>query len=124
QVSRSSRTLVRGCPDWTARRPHLAGRLGAAILSSLLSERWPTRRRHDRALKVTERGQERFAALDIDLGSPGLMPAASASAHPDLRTITRSADEFGRNPRRSLPGPQIVTGHRRRRAGITAGRRP
>lgn len=68
QVSGSSRPLVRGCPDWTARRPHLAGRLGAAILSSLLSERWLTRRRHDRALKVTERGQERFAALDIDLG--------------------------------------------------------
>ncbi|WP_300265551.1 metalloregulator ArsR/SmtB family transcription factor [Microbacterium sp.] len=65
QISESSRPLVRGCPDWTARRPHLAGRLGAAILSALLSEDWLARRRHDRALRVTDRGQERFAALDL-----------------------------------------------------------
>jgi len=65
QVAGSSRPLVRGCSDWTARRPHLAGRLGAAILSALLSEGWLARRRQDRALTVTERGQERFAALGL-----------------------------------------------------------
>lgn len=65
QVSQSSRPLVRGCADWTARRAHLAGRLGAAIFSALLAEGWLARRREDRALTITERGEDRFAALDI-----------------------------------------------------------
>lgn len=69
EVPESTRPLVRGCPDWTARRPHLAGRLGAAILSSLLSQRWLARRRGDRALNVTERGRQSFAALGITVFS-------------------------------------------------------
>jgi len=65
QLGESSRPLVRGCADWTARRPHLAGRLGAGILSALLTEGWLARRRQDRSLKVTERGAERFAGLGL-----------------------------------------------------------
>lgn len=65
EVSQSSRPLVRGCADWTARRAHVAGRLGAAILAALLAEGWLARRRADRALTITPRGEERFAALDI-----------------------------------------------------------
>lgn len=65
QVRESSRPLVRGCADWTARRAHLAGRLGAAVLSALLAEGWLARRREDRALSVTPRGAECFGALDI-----------------------------------------------------------
>ena len=65
QVSESARPLVRGCADWTARRAHLAGRLGAAVLSALLAEGWLARRREDRALSVTSRGAQRFAALDV-----------------------------------------------------------
>ncbi|MDQ2689250.1 MAG: helix-turn-helix domain-containing protein [Chloroflexota bacterium] len=65
EVGDSRRPLVRGCTDWTARRPHLAGRLGAAILTALLSDGWLARRREDRALRVTERGEDRLAALGI-----------------------------------------------------------
>lgn len=65
EVSESSRPLVRGCTDWTARRAHVAGRLGAAILSALLAEGWLARRREDRALTITARGEEHFAALDV-----------------------------------------------------------
>jgi DNA-binding transcriptional ArsR family regulator len=65
EVRESPRPLVRGCADWTARRAHLAGRLGAAMLSALLADGWLTRRRDDRALRVTARGEERFAALGI-----------------------------------------------------------
>ncbi|HET8928625.1 MAG TPA: hypothetical protein VFN24_12475 [Microbacterium sp.] len=64
EVGDSRRPLVRGCVDWTARRAHLAGRL-AAILAALLSDGWLTRRREDRALRVTERGEDRLAALGI-----------------------------------------------------------
>lgn len=65
EVSESSRPLVRGCSDWTARRPHLAGRLGAAVLTALLADGWLVRRREDRALKLTARGEERLAELGI-----------------------------------------------------------
>jgi len=51
------RPLVRPCPDWTERRPHLAGRLGAALLTAMLDARWVRRRTNDRALDVTESGR-------------------------------------------------------------------
>jgi hypothetical protein len=35
------------------------------MLSALLADGWLTRRRDDRALRVTARGEERFAALGI-----------------------------------------------------------
>lgn len=47
---------VRGCLDWTERTPHLAGRLGSALLTALLAQRWLTRRPNDRALTITETG--------------------------------------------------------------------
>lgn len=59
------RPVVRTCIDWTERRPHLAGGLGAALLDSLLARRWVERRRDDRALRVTPTGRERLAALGL-----------------------------------------------------------
>jgi len=64
-LAESPRPLVRGCTDWTARRSHLAGRLGAAILTALLTEGWLTRRRDDRSLRITPRGEEGFALFGI-----------------------------------------------------------
>src|SRR5205809_185854 len=34
------RPLTRACLDWTERRPHVAGQVGAAILTALLDLRW------------------------------------------------------------------------------------
>lgn len=79
QVRESSRPLVRGCSDWTARRAHLAGRLGAAVLSALLAEGWFTRRREDRALNMTELGEERFAELGIAWGDPSRKVSTSVA---------------------------------------------
>lgn len=59
----SSRPVVRGCLDWTERRPHVAGRLGAALLGALLSQRWLERRPRDRALAVTPLGAARLGAI-------------------------------------------------------------
>lgn len=50
------RPLTRSCLDWTERRPHLAGALGAAVLSRALEERWIARRPHGRAVAVTPAG--------------------------------------------------------------------
>jgi DNA-binding transcriptional ArsR family regulator len=49
------RPLARACVDWTERRPHLAGALGAALLNAMLEQGWVKRRPDGRALTVTER---------------------------------------------------------------------
>lgn len=57
------RPVVRGCLDWTERRPHIAGRLGAHLLDTLVAEGWVSRVSGDRSLRVTEIGRAGFAAL-------------------------------------------------------------
>ncbi|MEV1130686.1 helix-turn-helix domain-containing protein [Agromyces sp. NPDC049794] len=59
----SRRPVVRGCLDWTERRPHIAGRLGAHLLDTLVAEGWVSRVPGDRSLRVTEIGRAGFAAL-------------------------------------------------------------
>jgi DNA-binding transcriptional ArsR family regulator len=51
------RALCRPCLDWSERRFHLAGRVGAAILGHCLDRHWFERQRSSRALKITERGR-------------------------------------------------------------------
>lgn len=55
---RTRRPLVRSCTDWTERRPHLAGALGAAILAALLEHGHVKRRPDGRALNITPSGAE------------------------------------------------------------------
>jgi DNA-binding transcriptional ArsR family regulator len=62
------RAFARACVDWTERRPHLAGSLGAELARAFLGRDWLRRRPHDRALIVTEAGREALAAeLAIDV---------------------------------------------------------
>lgn len=64
-VASSSRPLVRGCLDWTARRPHVAGRLGAALLEAMLAAGWVARRSDDRSLRITAVGAEHLDQLQL-----------------------------------------------------------
>ncbi len=57
---------VRGCLDWTERRPHLAGRLGTTIMRAMLDHNWLTRRPNDRALTITSLGAGQLIQLGID----------------------------------------------------------
>jgi DNA-binding transcriptional ArsR family regulator len=50
------RSFARSCMDWSERRPHLAGALGAALASALFDRGWLERRPHDRALLITPMG--------------------------------------------------------------------
>lgn len=56
----SRRPMFRCCTDWTERRPHIAGALGAALLSHYLEQRWLSRVADSRKLIVTPRGREMF----------------------------------------------------------------
>lgn len=58
------RRFACGCLDWSERRPHLAGALGAALLVAALRLGWVTRDLDSRALGITRKGRralrERF----------------------------------------------------------------
>jgi DNA-binding transcriptional ArsR family regulator len=56
EAHESRRAFARVCTDWTERRPHLAGSLGAAVLELFLRKRWVTRNAKDRTLHVTPDG--------------------------------------------------------------------
>jgi hypothetical protein len=62
EVRRSRRRFAGACLDWTQRRPHLNGALGAAVTDRLLQLGWIQRGPGRRAVRVTEPGQEGLAA--------------------------------------------------------------
>lgn len=68
------RRFAFGCLDWSERRAHLGGGLGAALLSVACQKKWVVRERDSRALRVTDMGCHQMAArLGIDLHpEPGL----------------------------------------------------
>jgi DNA-binding transcriptional ArsR family regulator len=54
------RAFSRPCLDWTERRPHLAGAVGAAIADHALEQRWVAHVPGTRALRVTDEGRRGF----------------------------------------------------------------
>jgi DNA-binding transcriptional ArsR family regulator len=52
------RGFARACLDWTERRPHLAGSLGAALLQLMLDRHWLRRMKGTRAVLVTPKGRK------------------------------------------------------------------
>ena len=52
------RRLATACLDWTERRPHLGGALGAALCACLMEQGWVLRQRGTRAVIVTEAGKQ------------------------------------------------------------------
>jgi len=51
------------CLDWSERRPHLGGALGAALLDSWLAGGWVERASRPRVLRITPTGQREFDTL-------------------------------------------------------------
>ena len=62
QVRRSRRRFAGACLDWTQRRPHLNGALGAAVTGRLLELGWIERGPSRRAVKVTGPGRDGLGA--------------------------------------------------------------
>jgi hypothetical protein len=58
--NRSSRILRRPCLDWSERRPHIAGRIGAALCAHSLGKGWICRMDGARAVTITPIGQRIF----------------------------------------------------------------
>lgn len=66
-LHRARRPLVRVCTDWTERRPHIAGALGAAVCSAFFDAGWAARQPTTRAVKVTSRGASSLRGLGVAL---------------------------------------------------------
>ncbi len=69
------RPLARACLDWTERRHHLAGGLGAGLLATFRAHSWVTPRNAPRALRVTTAGRQALAGhFDIDVSALADLP--------------------------------------------------
>lgn len=65
---RRRRHFARTCIDWSERRPHLAGSLGAAIADRLFASGWIEREPEGRTVYITPAGQRGLAgAFGIDI---------------------------------------------------------
>jgi DNA-binding transcriptional ArsR family regulator len=62
ELRASRRPLTRRCLDWSERRPHLAGGLGAALANRLVKLNWITRARTGRIVHLTEKGERALRA--------------------------------------------------------------
>lgn len=61
---KSRRPIARQCLDWSERKPHIAGLLGAFLLEKMREKKWFRQKPHSRELLLTPRGlaeiKERF----------------------------------------------------------------
>lgn len=66
------RHFARPCLDWTERRPHLAGALGAAVAGALLDRQWLRRIGAGRGVEVTGEGEHGLRSVfGADLAGSG-----------------------------------------------------
>ncbi|TPN83550.1 winged helix-turn-helix transcriptional regulator [Mesorhizobium sp. CU2] len=57
---KARRPVCRACLDWSVRRSHLAGTLGAAILDKIIAEKWARREKDSRAVVFSPTGRQAF----------------------------------------------------------------
>jgi DNA-binding transcriptional ArsR family regulator len=57
KLRQARRSFARPCLDWSERRYHLAGALGAALAHTLLERAWLVRVAGNRAVRLTEQGR-------------------------------------------------------------------
>lgn len=59
-VRKKKRRFANQCIDWSERRPHVAGSLGAALAGRFLELEWIVRNRDDRSAAVSDLGRKGF----------------------------------------------------------------
>jgi DNA-binding transcriptional ArsR family regulator len=62
ETRRLRRRFAFACLDWSERRPHVGGAIGAALLRVALAKRWLAQDRESRAVRVTALGRRELVA--------------------------------------------------------------
>lgn len=80
QARGAKRRYCRSCTDWTERRPHISGAVGAGLAEAFLGHKWIARIPDSRALTVTASGRKKLAELGVAdrLAVPARRPVAAA----------------------------------------------
>jgi len=66
ELKGSKRALARQCLDWSEKRPHISGAVGAALANKLFDLKWLQRVKNSRIVSVTPLGQKKIYDL-LDL---------------------------------------------------------
>ena len=67
-LANQKRSFARACLDWSERKPHLAGSLGAALMSKMVQQDWLRKTQNSRAITLTGKGRaELYRLLQIDI---------------------------------------------------------
>ncbi len=62
-LAKLRRSFAHKCLDWTERRHHVGGALGAALLARWLEIKWLVRLRETRAVRITHEGEKGFERI-------------------------------------------------------------
>jgi DNA-binding transcriptional ArsR family regulator len=80
--SKSKRIFCKPCLDWSERRYHLAGWVGAEICRCCVDSGWIVRERETRAVRLTSVGQAGLSALF------GIASLQTSFAHPKSKSVS------------------------------------
>jgi DNA-binding transcriptional ArsR family regulator len=81
QVAKQRRVFCRPCLDWSERRPHIAGAVGAAIAARCFDLGWLRRAKESRVLAVTPAGHRGLRELfGVELSSSRMGSAGPSRA--------------------------------------------
>jgi DNA-binding transcriptional ArsR family regulator len=81
-LRRQRRPVTRSCADWTERRPHLAGSLGAAVATVFAERGWIVRRTTGRGVTITPAGDDALRRrFGIHPGGQVAQPPATGTAN-------------------------------------------
>lgn len=63
EIINNRRAITRQCLDWSERRPHIAGQIGAMLLSNMMEREWFKKVRFSRELIITSKGRREVQKL-------------------------------------------------------------
>jgi hypothetical protein len=58
EAQKQKRIFLKPCLDWSERRNHIAGSIGALLLDKMISEDWLRRTKESRAIGITGKGEK------------------------------------------------------------------
>lgn len=60
EAQKQKRIFLKPCLDWSERRNHIAGSIGALLLNKMITEDWLRRNKNSRAVTITGKGEKEF----------------------------------------------------------------